>query len=249
MIQSLQHIIAALSALVATLSVQVAALPKTVSPDTQTAAVAAALAAVSQSGLVGHWRFDELTGTTASDSSGNKHVGTLKNSPAWVVGKMGGALSFDGSDDYVSIDYSIDSYPASICAWIYFAEDTDALSSIAGNDALSLILMNNPANQDYVQIFNNQNAIDSRPDSILPKTWNHICAVVDNRNNASIYINGALKSGPKNISAPIIRGKVAIGAASLGGAQRFKGFIDDVRIYNRALNAQEISGIYKVAGF
>ncbi len=59
-------------------------------------------------GLVGCWMFDEGSGTTAFDSSGNGNDGTLvladgAVSPAWVSGKYGSALSFDGVDDYVAL--------------------------------------------------------------------------------------------------------------------------------------------------
>ena len=55
-------------------------------------------------GLVGYWKFDEGSGTTASDSSGYGNTGTLStgaSAPGWTTGKVGGALSFDGVDDYV----------------------------------------------------------------------------------------------------------------------------------------------------
>src|SRR3989344_5236105 len=55
------------------------------------------LALVPPLGLVGYWKFDEGTGTSAGDSSGNGNTGTLVNSPSWVTGKVGGALSFDGT--------------------------------------------------------------------------------------------------------------------------------------------------------
>src|SRR3989344_8923137 len=41
-------------------------------------------------GLVGYWTFDETSGTTASDSSGNGNTGTLTNGPTWTQGKIGG---------------------------------------------------------------------------------------------------------------------------------------------------------------
>ncbi|UCE47671.1 MAG: hypothetical protein JSW47_18985, partial [Phycisphaerales bacterium] len=47
--------------------------------------------------LVGHWKFDESSGKTASDSiAGND--GTLQGNPKWVVGQLGNALEFDGDD-------------------------------------------------------------------------------------------------------------------------------------------------------
>src|SRR5450759_5412343 len=54
-------------------------------------------------GLVGYWKFDEGTGTNATDSSGMGNNGTLTNGPTWTTGKVGGALSFDGTDDYVNV--------------------------------------------------------------------------------------------------------------------------------------------------
>src|SRR3989339_718878 len=52
-------------------------------------------------GLVAHWSFDEGSGSTLHDGTGNGHDGTLMNGPVWVDGKRGGALQFDGADDYV----------------------------------------------------------------------------------------------------------------------------------------------------
>jgi hypothetical protein len=55
------------------------------------------------SGLAGYWKFDEGSGTVASDSSNNGNTGTLVNGPQWVDGIRGNALTFDGVDDYVDV--------------------------------------------------------------------------------------------------------------------------------------------------
>ncbi|MHC4325139.1 MAG: hypothetical protein ACYSUX_12820, partial [Planctomycetota bacterium] len=52
-------------------------------------------------GLVAYWPLDEGTGTTTADISGNGNNGTFVDAPAWVSGKFGGALDFDGIDDVV----------------------------------------------------------------------------------------------------------------------------------------------------
>ena len=44
---------------------------------------------------VAHWKFDETSGTSASDSSGNGRTGTLVNGPIWTAGKVGNALVVD----------------------------------------------------------------------------------------------------------------------------------------------------------
>ncbi len=48
-------------------------------------------------------KLDEGSGTSAADSTGNGNTGTLQNGPTWVAGQSGQAVSFDGTDDYVSL--------------------------------------------------------------------------------------------------------------------------------------------------
>jgi len=57
------------------------------------------------SGLVGSWTFNapDMSGVTAFDRSGNNNNGTLANGPARAIGRIGQALNFDGSDDYVNL--------------------------------------------------------------------------------------------------------------------------------------------------
>ena len=55
------------------------------------------------SGLVGYWTFDDGSGTTAADSSGNGYTATLVNGPTWITGKIGGAISANGVNQYVNI--------------------------------------------------------------------------------------------------------------------------------------------------
>ena len=58
-------------------------------------------------GPVGYWNMDDATGTTAKDLSGNGNNGTLTNGPTWLTdGKFGGAVKFDGSNDYVGVSSS-----------------------------------------------------------------------------------------------------------------------------------------------
>ena len=66
-------------------------------------AEASASFTVAPSNLVAYWKFDEGSGTTAADSSGNGNTGTLINGPLWTAGKAGNALYFDGIDDNVTV--------------------------------------------------------------------------------------------------------------------------------------------------
>ena len=64
-------------------------------------------------GLVAYYTFDESSGTTASDSSGNGHAGTVYGA-SWATGHIGNALSFDGTDDNVQIPASGEAAPTQI---------------------------------------------------------------------------------------------------------------------------------------
>jgi prepilin-type N-terminal cleavage/methylation domain-containing protein len=81
-----------------------------------------------QSGLVGHWSFDEGAGTIAYDLSGYGNNGTLNNfnftaTSGWITGKIGKALIFDGVDDYVNVPHNnvfIPGQQFSVSAWVFF---------------------------------------------------------------------------------------------------------------------------------
>src|SRR3990170_7792517 len=73
------------------------------------------------SSLVGHWKFDEGSDIVAADSSGRGNTGTLVNNPAWVDGKYGKSLDFNGIDTYVELNDTLDftgTSPFSITIWV-----------------------------------------------------------------------------------------------------------------------------------
>ncbi len=85
-------------------------------------------------GLVGHWTFDEGSGTTASDASGNSNDGVLVDNPTWSPDTPGAfsshSLAFDG-DDYISVDHhsSLDlaTNDFTTAAWIKADPPADAI--------------------------------------------------------------------------------------------------------------------------
>jgi len=74
----------------------------TMSPSASPTLTPTATQPPSDVGPVAHWKFDETVGSVAADASGNGYTGTLVNGPVWSTGKLDGALSFDGVNDYVS---------------------------------------------------------------------------------------------------------------------------------------------------
>ena len=61
------------------------------------------IADTTRADLVVQWKFDEGSGTTAYDSSGNGYDGTLEGGATWADGRFGGGIELDGTSGYVSV--------------------------------------------------------------------------------------------------------------------------------------------------
>ncbi len=203
-------------------------------------------------GLVGYWSFDEGTGTTAYDYSGNSNTGTLTNGPTWQTSancKKGGCLSFDGVDDYVGAP--------STSALNFTANGTFSISvwvkpnTLASAWRRGIIVQENYLNSGYRFGFSNGGQplfwtgqsggtleLNSSQNLIINE-WNHLTVAYNNQ-QAFIYVNG-LQAG--NASGTYAAG---LNPTRLGYlvSEYFSGIFDDIRIYNRALSADEISAIY-----
>lgn len=197
--------------------------------------------------LVGLWRFNDEAGTTAVDSSGNGNNGTLEGDPQWVAGKIEGALEFDGVGDYVNCgDNEVLDIQNQITLACWFKVDTfgrNWATLIAKGDS-SYRLSRGESN--YSIHFGFQGAVSS-PYSwfdgrkrVNDNQWHHAAGVYDGT-EARIYIDGELDasqpgSGPMNVSGyPLY-----IGENAQAFGRYWNGFIDDVRIYNRALSQEEL---------
>lgn len=92
------------------------------------------------SGLLGWWKFNDGSGTTAADSSGNGNTGTLTNGPTWITGQLGGAVNLDGTNDYVDVanpsnfNFNYNS-PFTLTGWFYISNITNENDLISKEDA------------------------------------------------------------------------------------------------------------------
>ena len=198
-------------------------------------------------GLVGWWKFDEGSGTVAYDSSGNGNDGNLTNGPTWVSGKIGGALSFDGVDDFVQTSVASNSLPISISTWIY-AHDISGSHSIVDSDAQgqyghSLIIGYSPKNGNYQIEFHDGSVDTSHPATL--NQWTH--AVVQFDSKISFFADGAVKLEQAYQKGNLNGTNFRMGRhGSNSSPHMFKGLIDDVRIYDRALSAAEVQALYNL---
>ena len=202
------------------------------------------------SGLVGYWKFDERAGTTACDSSGKGNTGTLVNGPLWAVGKVGGALYFDGVDDNITIadSNSLDvSSSFTLSAWVNPASTfTDFRSILVKNYKYYLYASVGGycGNGAPLAGFDEQttNTV-CQPAPLPPNIWTHLAATY-NGSTLTLYRNGVAvgtSTTSKTLSASA--GTMQIGANQFG--ENFKGLIDEVRVHNRALTNAEIQGIFQ----
>jgi hypothetical protein len=221
------------------------------------APLAAIQTAVPTSGLVAHWSFDEGSGTTAADSSGNGHTGTLAYSPTWTGAagcRVGACISFDGADDHVKVANASQlqlTGDVTVAAWIKPTGLGTAQSIVSKRYEFELghIASASP----YALNWSHKNSSGTLVSGNLTSSteaaqWQHVVLV---RNAAAKqmtgYKNGALALTTTYTSAP---GTSTYGVnigRNPGGGQRFKGLIDEVRIYNRALTESEVASLFAEA--
>ncbi|MFA5099135.1 MAG: LamG domain-containing protein, partial [Candidatus Paceibacterota bacterium] len=208
--------------------------------------------------LVGYWKFDEGSGTTAYDASGHNNNGTLTNGPTYTTGKVGSyALSFDGTDDWVNIgNGSIINFGTGNFSIVFYFK-TANLGGSNNNAFIGNKSTAGGANPGYHINTNNgkirvqlADGVDAPSfDGLLTINDNnyHLCAIVINKSSlAKIYIDNVLDNSLNDTMLGNTNGEylTSIGAGAGGGWHRFSGVIDDIRIYNRALSAAEISALY-----
>lgn len=205
-------------------------------------------------GLIGYWPLDEGSGTAAADKSGSGNAGALTNGPAWQPGsscKVGGCLSFDGIDDYVNCGSSgslRSTAAVSVSFWAKVgAEKADQFFVSYGDTGFhgwNLILSGTSL---YMRVGNGSlAAVPGISLSPLTGAWHHVVGVYDG-SNAQVYIDGAYGTGSPFSGLIDYSGMTAcyIGnAQGLSSVRYFNGYLDDIRVYNRALSAADVSAIY-----
>ncbi len=201
-------------------------------------------------GPIAQWNFEEGSGTTLNDTSGNGFNGTLTNGPAWSRGKYGKGLDFDGSNDYVTVaDYAnLSSTTKTLEAWVKMDSlGTDDL--LVGKGAEEWFGYNAnaaigcAASKFGFAIFNGT-AWACASSTTTPATgvWYHLTGTYDGT-NIRLYINGVLEGGPTAQTNPVDTVN-AFNIGSYDGAPTTyatDAIIDQVKLYNYARTAGQIA--------
>ena len=207
-------------------------------------------------GLVAAFGFDEVSGTTVSDSSaaGNHGSFSATNGPTRTTeGRFGGALVFDGINDLVSVadSDSLDSTRMTISAWVKPGALSDWRSLImkertgTGTAGFVYALYAASGSQGPSAYIRQGGALhNTTPAAALAAgAWQHLAATFDGT-RLRVYVNGV------QVESFAVSGNLAtstrplfIGGNVVFGDEFFSGVIDEVRIYNRALTADEIQTV------
>jgi parallel beta-helix repeat protein len=217
------------------------------------------------SGAAAFWPFNESSGTTTADSTGNNHAGTLQNGALFTAaGQTGNAVSFDGVDDSVRIARAASLEPAvvSLAAWIKIpsgvieADWASVIKKTYGNDldepwgSWGLQLSPNGA-ANRIGFFTGIPGTDGNtllsPSALPTNAWVHVAATYDPANSAKdLYVNGQLVASTTLLN-PIVYDSTSSGDIYLGqdpgGGEAFAGTIDSVGIWGRVLSPGEIAAM------
>ena len=206
-------------------------------------------------GLVGWWTMDRITGTTVVDSSGSGNNGAEVGGPVQVAGKIGQALSFNGTSQYVNVSAgaNLQNTVWTYSVWIKgdHAPNTSVISQPLADGALysNLQLDWDHTNSAFEQscAFSNGGSWYSVKiqRALQANTWYNIACSYDG-STLKVYLNGVLNNSFSVSATPnTASGPLTVGANPTGGGSYFPGSIDDVRIYNRALTAAEVQTLYQ----
>ena len=212
--------------------------------------------------LVGLWKLDETSGTTASDSSGNGNDGTLNGGPKWVDGKFGGALDFDGTDDYVDcgnpsiLNFGTGDF--TISAWIKMTSSQKSTIWANGGDdsgGIRYTLSMGESNDNRITMLVDDNSDKIRAEGatlVTDGVWHHVVGMREGT-TLRTCVDGIYEDGINDLPVGYDLSGTSQKNAYIGviASQEdgtlikfFAGLIDDVAIWNRALTPEEISYLW-----
>ncbi|RQR37218.1 MULTISPECIES: LamG-like jellyroll fold domain-containing protein [unclassified Burkholderia] len=198
--------------------------------------------------------FDETDGATAADTSGNGHAGTLAGGASRVTGKIGNAVSLDGSSGYVALpnDIVADVSDITIAAWVNWRGGQTWARIFdfgSGTGRYLFVTPTSPRGTMRFAITTNgghgERTIDGN--AALPAgQWAHV-AVTLAAETATLYLNGnAIGSANDVIFAPWRIGNTAqnwLGRSQYPGDPFFNGTIDEFRIHRGAMSAEQVKAL------
>lgn len=211
--------------------------------------------------LLGLWRFDNndvnLAQATAKDWSGNNLTGTLVASPTKVAGRVGGALTFNGTSQYVDCGTSAKLAPAaiSVTAWVRATSFANAYNTVVyRNDgaggAYALYVKSNGKLAVYVNPFVTHTSFydGSGAFTLSAGIWYNIGFTYSAVAGLVGYVNGLVDATAAADGVMAAgSGSMQIGNDALIGSRLWPGALDEIRVSGVALQQSIISRVFSDA--
>jgi poly(3-hydroxybutyrate) depolymerase len=207
-------------------------------------------------GLVSHWKFDEPDGSISYDTTGLGNGELKGNASRLEVGRLGGAGQMDGTNDWIEVPHHAEYSPGqlSISMWVrpdvVDANPRGLISKRSGTgaDQRCFSIFTHTGSKIFVDIGNQR--IDTGYVLTASTEWKHLVLVFDGTvatNNLRLYINGGLISTftTTATTVPVIVSPLTIGILNPNYGFGFQGGLDEVRVYNRVVNAAEVTLLYE----
>jgi hypothetical protein len=211
-------------------------------------------------GPVGYWNFDEKTGTTANDTSGNGYTGTLTLGPTWTNGKIGAAIDFDGSNDRVTTASTLGLTTANVSAsaWVYLSSSSlkggfIKVGSNGNGYAIGVGSGSHDTNgNNLILLYEGVRWIDTS--TAIGTGWHHVAMNIDASGVPSAYLDGVYLGSFSGTGAVTPTTRTDLGGNDPTGSnpRYFAGKVDEVRIYNyprsQAQILEDMNGGHAVGG-
>nr|BAI63642.1 hexosaminidase Hex2t [Paenibacillus sp. TS12] len=185
------------------------------------------------------WMMDEGTGTTVADTTGYKN-GTFVNGVSWTTGKYGSGVSLNGTNAYINIGGGDITGDWTVGVWVNGQASTSRNEALLSGITSSIKINQARTGKVGFSVLGGSNYNYNY--SIPSGQWTHL-TFVGTSTGTALYVNGELKETLPNI----INGPMdLVGADPNRGAKRtnyFKGSLDELNIFSRALNANEIAAM------
>ena len=189
-------------------------------------------------GLVGHWRFDETSGSTAADSAGGDNPGTVVGATFVNDADRGRVLSLAGSGDHVEVSPVVDLGPVwTISSWFKGLVSAGTWRTLTrGQGVDHQIIVSSSGELGSYETGGtgfNGSGFDM---NVLSSGWHHLAAV-GSGGSTVFYVDGVAVGsvGFQSTSDVFSLGNYQ------GGGQRFSDYLDDMRVYDRALSSGEVA--------
>jgi hypothetical protein len=186
---------------------------------------------------VAHFKLDESKGSIANDSARNRD-GIVYGNPEWqpAGGNIGGALQFDGFDDYVKTGFVLNPADTALSVFVWTKGGVPDQAVLSQADGANWLMTNKEGNlMTELQGTGRSGKPLQSDTNITDSNWHRIGLVWDG-SNRTLYIDGIAIAHDTQDGLTGSDSGLYIGCGkSMEVGSFFSGLIDDVRIYNRAV--------------